>query len=144
MNLLTKHIFVLFLMLFSMVVKAEDPGLKFDPQRFQIALEQFIVKEAGLSPQESAHFFPLYREMQNKQRSLFVQMRGLRHVDTRDDKASMEAIRKLDELELQMKKVQQSYHSRFMKVIPAGKVFQVIRAEEKFHRQAFRRAFERR
>ena len=59
MNLLTKHIFVLFLMLFSMVVKAEDPGLKFDPQRFQIALEQFIVKEAGLSPQESAHFFPL-------------------------------------------------------------------------------------
>lgn len=57
MNLLTKHIFVLFLMLFSMVVKAEDPGLKFDPQRFQIALEQFIVKEAGLSPQESAHFF---------------------------------------------------------------------------------------
>ena len=144
MYILKKHILLVVLMMFCMIVKAEDPGTKFDPQRFQVALEQFIVKEACLSPQESAQFFPLYREMQNKQRAIFVQMRGLRHVDTRDDKASMDAIHKQDELELQMKKIQQSYHSRFMKVIPAGKVFQVIRAEEKFHRQAFRRAFDRR
>ena len=73
-----------------------------------------------------------------------MQMRGLRHVDTRDDKASMDAIHKQDELELQMKKIQQTYHNKFMKIIPAGKVFLVIRAEEKFHRQAFRRAFDRR
>ena len=33
----------------------------------------------------------------------------------------------------------EQYHSRFMTILPPNKVFSVIKAEERFHRQAFRR-----
>ena len=38
-----------------------------------------------------------------------------------------------------MKKIQQEYHLKFCKVLSPGKVLAVIKAEEKFHRQAFKR-----
>ena len=42
-----------------------------------------------------------------------------------------------------MKKLQQDYHNKFMKVLPASKVFRIIQAEENFHRQMFKRAAKR-
>ncbi len=111
----------------------------FDPARFQKELEQFITTNAALTPTEAAKFFPLYREMQNKQRALFEQMRRYRFADTKNNKASAEAIKKQDELDIEMKFLQRDYHEKFMRVIPAGKVFQVIKAEDKFHRRAFKR-----
>lgn len=112
---------------------------QFDPAKFDADLEQFITIEAGLAPQEASAFFPLYREMLRKQRMCFDEMRRTRHMDVSDDKACAEAIEKNDKLEIQMKEVQQQYHQKFMKLLPAGKVFRIIRAEEKFHRQAFKR-----
>ena len=46
----------------------------------------------------------------------------------------------MDQLELEMKQLQMNYHARFLTVISAGKLFDVITAEEKFHRQAVRKA----
>jgi len=43
--------------------------------QFEADLEQFVTTEAGLSPQEAAVFFPVYKEMQQKQRVLFGKMR---------------------------------------------------------------------
>ena len=39
----------------------------------------------------------------------------------------------------QQKQLQQEYHSRFMTILPPNKVFSVIKAEERFHRQAYKR-----
>ena len=109
---------------------------KFDPAKFETQLEQFITKHADLSQQEAAAFFPLYREMRSKQRGYFEEMRKFRHVDTSDDKKCREAIDKND---LEMKEIQKDYHGKFLKVLPANKVLKVIKAEEKFHRNAFQR-----
>lgn len=38
-----------------------------------------------------------------------------------------------------MKELQQKYHRKFMKILSPSKVYMVIRAEEKFHRQLFHR-----
>lgn len=111
----------------------------FDPAKFDADLEQFITVEAGLAPKEAAAFFPLYREMLRKQRMSFNEMRRTRHMDVNDDKACAEAIEKRDKLDIQMKELQQQYHQKFIKILPAGKVFRIIRAEEKFHRMAFKR-----
>lgn len=111
----------------------------FDPQRFQVDMERFITCEAGLSPQEAAIFFPLFRQMQNKQRAIFGEMRRYRHIDTRDQEASRKAIKKMDELDIDMKKLQKEYHEKFLDILPAGKVLDIIKAEEHFHRQTFRR-----
>lgn len=125
------------------VAQPPRPGRPFDPAKFEADLEQFITTRAGLSVQEAAAFFPEYRKMMKAQRVLFNQMRRYRHVDNSDNRACEEAIRKQDELDLQIKRIQQGYHQKFMTILPASKVFMVIRAEEKFHRQAFRRAAKR-
>lgn len=135
-----KHLLMTALFLVgSLQMVAQGPPPRFNPQKFQAELEQFITTEAGLTPLEAARFFPLYREMQNKQRLLFGKMRMFEHTDTGDNKASLKAIKELDKIDLEMKKIQQEYHLKFCKVLPPGKVLSVIKADEKFHRICFRR-----
>lgn len=112
---------------------------KFDPAGFEADLEQFIATDACLTPEESARFFPLYREMRKKQMAYFNADRRHRHVDFTNDKQCAEAIRNHDRNDIEMKEIQQEYHEKFMKVLPASKVFKIIISEDKFHRQLFKR-----
>ena len=120
--------------LLSLVAFAQPPQPpRFNPEKFEADMEQFM------TPMEASRFFPLFREMQNKQRALFGKMRFYAHTDTSDDAASLKAIKECDKIELEMKKIRQEYHLKFCKVLSPGKVLAVIKAEEKFHRQAFKR-----
>lgn len=132
----------LIVMLFTaiqLVAQVPDRGRpKFDPKAFEMKMEQYVSTAAGFTPAEASKFFPLYREMHRKLRGCFDEMRMYRHVDTNDDEASYKAIKRLDEIDLEMKELQQRYHAKLLKVVPAGKVMKVIKAEERFHRQAFK------
>lgn len=112
----------------------------FDPKRFEADLEQYITTHAALTPREAARFFPVYRQMMKKMRSHFDAMRRFHFVNPKDERACEEAIRCQDELDIEMKQLQQEYHSRFLYILPASKVLRIIKAEEQFHRQAFRNA----
>ena len=111
----------------------------FNPAKFEADLEQFITVNACLSPSQAASFFPVYRQMMKKQRALFDEMRRLRMINPKDNEACEEAIRKQDELDIQIKQMQQEYHGRFLMMLPANKVLSIIKAEEKFHRQIFKK-----
>ena len=111
----------------------------FNPAKFEADLEQFITVNACLSPSQAASFFPVYRQMMKKQRALFDEMRRLRMTNPKDNEACEEAIRKQDELDIQIKQLQQEYHGRFLMMLPDNKVLSIIKAEEKFHRQIFRK-----
>lgn len=126
------------LMSFLTVSAQRKPG-GFDPKKFEADLEQYITINACLTPQEAAKFFPVYRQMMKKMRVLFDEMRRCHHVNPRDVNACADAIRKQDEIDIELKQLQQEYHGRFMLVLPANKVLSIIKAEEKFHRQAFRK-----
>ena len=115
----------------------------FDPVKFEKELEQFIVTEAALTPSESAKFFPVYREMRKKQIAYFGNMQRNRFVDTSDNKACERAIREADQRDLDLKLLQREYHEKFMVILSPAKAMKVIRAEEKFHRQIFRKAARR-
>ena len=111
----------------------------FNPAKFEADLEQFITVNACLSPSQAASFFPVYRQMMKEQRALFDEMRRLRMINPKDNEACEEAIRKQDELDIQIKQLQQEYHGRFLMMLPANKVLSIIKAEEKFHRQIFKK-----
>lgn len=111
----------------------------FNPAKFEADLEQFITVNACLSPSQAASFFPVYRQMMKKQRALFDEMRRLRMINPKDNEACEEAIRKQDELDIQIKQLQQEYHGKFLMMLPANKVLSIIKAEEKFHRQIFKK-----
>ena len=102
--------------------------------------DRYITIHASLTPQEASKFFPVYRQMMKKMRSCFDEMRRYHFVNPSDENGCAEAIRRQDELDIEMKQLQQEYHNRFMYILPASKVLKIIKAEEKFHRQAFKRA----
>ena len=79
----------------------------FDPKRFEAELEQYITTHAGLTPREAARFFPVYRQMMKKMRFHFDAMRRFHYVNPKDERACMEAIRRQDELDIEMKQLQQ-------------------------------------
>ena len=125
------------MLVFVLGVNAEEQQ-KFSPEKFQADLEQHITTEAGLTEEEAAKFFPLYREMQKKQRAIYNQMRELFKAPS-DEASSKRAIQRRDQLEMELKRIQQTYHNKFLKVLSASKVYKSIIAEDRFHRRAFRK-----
>ncbi|MGI6222618.1 MAG: hypothetical protein ACOYJG_03305 [Prevotella sp.] len=135
-----KIIISIVFLLFSIAVWSQNVCGGFNPQQFEMELEKYIENKVRLTPKESAAFFPLYEEMRAKQRVYFQRDKQNRHVNPNDSKACEKAVREHDENELQLKRIQQSYHNKFMKILPANKVYQIIKAEKEFHKKKFRRA----
>lgn len=132
--------FALVTMIFPLTLWGQGPRpRKFNPQQFEKELHQYIATEAGLTPGEAAAFFPLFDEMQRKQRLLFGKMRTYMHTNTSDNRASLKAIVAMDNNDIEIKKLQKEYHLKFCKILPAGKVLQVLKADEKFHRRIFKK-----
>ena len=119
------------------LVKAQEQQ-KFSPEKFQADLEQYITTEAGLTNEEAAKFFPLYREMQQKQRVVYNKIHELFKLP-HDEASCKRAIQRRDQLEIELKQIAQTYHNKFLRVLPASKVIGTIIAEDKFHRRAFRK-----
>ncbi|WP_308225513.1 hypothetical protein [uncultured Prevotella sp.] len=135
---LRRYIISILLILCGVLAIAQEPK-KFDPAQFEANLEQFVATEARLTPAESAEFFPLYREMRKKQMAYFSDDRRWHYIDEADDKACADAIRQIDNNDIEIKRLQQAYHEKFLHILPASKVYRIIKAEDKFHRQQFKR-----
>lgn len=135
-----KVLFSLIMLVVVCTIGAQKEPKMFDADRFQAALEQFITTEAALSPAEAEVFFPLYREYIRKQHALSKDMHMRNRYKPATDKECREAIEYSDDIEIEIKELQKEYHRKFMKVLPAGKVYDILRAEGKFHRQSFKEA----
>ena len=134
-----KKLFPLFVfLLLASTVRADEPQ-KFSPEKFQADLEEFISKEANLTDEEKTKFFPLYREMLQKQRAVYKQMKALGKNKPADEALCKAAVQKRDALEIELKRILQSYHEQFFRQLPASKVYDVIKAENRFHRRAIRK-----
>jgi hypothetical protein len=126
------------LMLMVVLGASAEEQQKFSPEKFQADLEQYITTEAGLTNEEAAKFFPLYREMQQKQRVVYNKMHELFKLP-HDEASCKRAVQRRDQLEIELKQIAQTYHNKFLRVLPASKVIGTIIAEDKFHRRAFRK-----
>lgn len=132
-------IVILFCLTATIATFAQGSPQKFSPEKFQADLQEYIVKEAKLTPQEAAKFLPLYSEMFQKQRAIYDRQRQLRMNKLTDEAAYRDAIKKGDQMDLELKKLQQTYHDKFLAVLPASKVFAVIGAENRFHRDMWKK-----
>ena len=121
------------------VIQAQGLHGRFNPEHFNAELEQYITREACLTPKEASDFFPLYKELMQKQRALYNTMARQRSVKPINEKGCREAIVKRDDIEVQIKLLLQQYHIKFMEVLPAAKVYDVMQAEDRFHREWFKR-----
>lgn len=114
-------------------------GQRFSKEEFVRQLEQYVAKEAQLTSKEQAEFFPLFREMHLKMRKVFDAMQKINRTCPSNDKACANAIRQKDKMDIELKRIQQQYHNKFLNVLPACKVMKAINAEDKFHRNMLKR-----
>ena len=126
------------LMLMVVLGASAEEQQKFSPEKFQADLEQYITTEAGLTNEEAAKFVPLYRELQQKQRVVYNKIHELFKLP-HDEASCKRAVQRRDQLEIELKQIAQTYHNKFLRVLPASKVIGTIIAEDKFHRRAFRK-----
>ena len=133
-----KLLFSTVIMIMVVLGASAEEQQKFSPEKFQADLEQYITTEAGLTNEEAAKFFPLYREMQQKQRVVYNKIHELFKLP-HDEASCKRAVQRRDQLEIELKQIAQTYHNKFLRVIPASKVIGTIVAEDKFHRRAFRK-----
>lgn len=118
--------------------RGQGHGQRFSPERFQAQIEEYITKEANLTTQEAVAFFPIYKEMMEKQRAVFMRQRNVSRVKPADEQGCLKAIKEQDEIDLELKRIQQTYHLRFLETLSASKVYDILRAEEHFHRNMMR------
>ena len=68
---------------------------------------------------------------------------GHHHKKPTTEAACRAAIINMDNIELKKKQIERTYHLIFLKVLSASKLYDVLRAEARFHRNAFRDAARR-
>lgn len=129
--------FILMIVL-STAVKAQEHQKKFSPEKFETELVEYILKETSLSQQETSKFLPVYKEMRAKQRAVYKKQRAQGKVKPQDEAGFKKAIADRDENEMELKRIQQQYHNRFMELLPASKVYRIISAEDAYHRKAMK------
>ena len=122
------------LLMVSAFCLAQEKQTKFSPEKFDSELRQYIVNEVSLSKQEAESFFVVYKEMREKQRVLFNRQKKLGKEKPNTEEGCTKVIQERDALELESKKIQQDYHDKFLKILPASKVYDVLKAEDRFHR----------
>jgi Spy/CpxP family protein refolding chaperone len=135
---LTALIAIVILCLIPMTTAAQSPSAppqgkeRFNKERFIKEQEAYITAQAHLTSKEAAAFFPVFREMQQKQRELFMRHGKLSRTKPQDNNQAKRLIKDMDNLEVQIKQLQAKYHSKFYNVLPALKVLDCIKAEERF------------
>ena len=117
-----------------------QPGMqngqpRFDPQKFQQMVEASLAKVADLTSEEAKAFFPQYNEMRERQRKMGVQIYELKKNTKSDAKSCSESILKINQLKVEMAEVERDFYKRIIKVVPADKVYKIIKAEDDFHRR---------
>ncbi len=132
-----KYTITLLALLCTVMLQAQQHQ-KFSPEKFEAELQEFITREAGLDQHEAARFFPLFKEMHQKQRALFHQIRKASKETPADENAAAEALRLSDKLNIEAKQIEQQYHEKMLKVLSAQKVYKAVNAESRFHRKMMR------
>lgn len=122
----------------SLFAQGPGKGPKFDPQKFEQNLEAKVLQRMNLTQAEKTKFLPLYREMRKKELAVMKAEGDLSKKGQPKNNAEWaERLKKHDATQVSLKKIQQVYHEKMLKVVSAWKVMAMIKAEEDYHRDAF-------
>lgn len=134
-----KRLFLSLVVALCTLAASADPDTNFNPKQYKSALRQYITARAGLTQTEANKFFVLFDELKEKQRVYFRKAGHAMHSRPMTEKDCLKAIKERDRSELEIKRLQQEYDAKFLKVVSACKLYEIIKAEEDFNRSAFRK-----
>lgn len=113
----------------------------FSPEEYWKNLKEFVTKEAGLTNEEADGFIPLMKEMMDEQhknnRKSFEITRSCNEGTTESEYGT--AVKQLLELDVENRRIEETYYKKFHTVMSWEKVFKVRTALYKFNREALNR-----
>lgn len=115
-------------------------------EEFQTKQKEYIIQHAGLTEEESATFFPLYYELQQKKHEIngrvWKQARAVPpHERTEEECNAM--IDALADIKIECATLEKEYLAKFKTILPAKKLMRVQMAEDRFQRELLRNMHDR-
>lgn len=105
---------------------------------FRARQQAYITEKAGLTPQEAEAFFPLYFELQDRKHQLNEEawqlMREGKKENLTDDRYD-EIMEGVYDARIASDRLEKTYYGKFKKILSSKKIYQVQRAEMRFHRE---------
>ncbi|MDR0546647.1 MAG: hypothetical protein LBG77_03550 [Dysgonamonadaceae bacterium] len=132
----------------SLFAQQTDEQRKARFEKFKAERVAHITQAAGLTAEEAEKFWPLESELQVKKfelnQPLRAELRKIRQAKRNNETVSEADYKKIIELSLAIKvkeaQLEQEYFTKFLKVLPAEKVFLYQKAELEMARQAMDKA----
>lgn len=105
---------------------------------FRAKQQAYITEKAGLTSEEAEAFFPLYFELQDRKHQLNEEAWKL----MREGKQENLSEERYDEImegvydaRISSDRLEKTYYGKFKKILSSKKIYQVQRAEMRFHRE---------
>lgn len=107
-------------------------------EEFRARQQAFITERANLTPQEAEQFFPLYFELQDRKKALndetwhLIKQGQGEHVGEAKYEEILEG---MYDNRMATERLEKSYFEKFRRVLSCKKIYEVQRAEMRFHRE---------
>lgn len=114
----------------------------FNPAVFKKKFEDYITKEAALTPQEAQIVLPLFHQMKTQQRNIQGMIyrackRG--NLPNLSEKDAAIILKEVVRLQKQSNNLEITYYERISKAICEQKVLRIMEAEHRFNKHIFRK-----
>lgn len=120
---------------------------RFDIENFKAQKMAYLIREVGITPEESAQLFPLYNEMQLKRFKLKASsIKSAHAIFKNKNSTDEECMKVLDDLldrEIEMATIEKNYYQKFKKILSPQKLLKLKRADYKFAQEVLKKADQR-
>lgn len=129
-------IFPVLLLLISLSTASAQRRSEEEMKKIQDAKVAIITNRLNLTSEQSTGFWPIYNEYSQKRREIHRAQRRIINEKKAEGKADEQVLNNLKEVqELKQKELdlEKEYQNRFLKVITAGQVIELYKAEKTFN-----------
>lgn len=117
------------------------------PEEFRAKQKAFIIERAGLTKEESAKFFPMYFELQDRKKKLSDESWSLMRKGKEENISEnqyLEIIEQVCDNRIASDRLDKIYLDKFKTVLSAKKIYLVQRSEFHFHKELLKNFHNRR
>lgn len=132
-------ILLLIMMGFTPLLRAMDGcDQHLTPDEFRAKQKAFITEKAELTKEETAAFFPIYFELQDKKKELNNKALNLLRKGKNDDVTEAQyndILEGVYDFRIASDRLEKAYFEKFKKILSSKKIYMIQRAEMRFHRE---------
>ncbi|MFZ4455363.1 MAG: hypothetical protein ACOYOT_04000 [Bacteroidales bacterium] len=124
----------------------EEPQRKkhFDIENFKAQKMAYLIREVGITPEESAQLFPIYNEMQQKRFKLKMEARHkAKAIFNNQNATNDECLKVIDDVldnEIEVATLEKTYYQKFKKILSPQKLLKLKRADLMFAQEVLKKA----